>query len=155
MNSDMSGFEPSRDQLVEEIEAAVCRAIVRGAGGSSRIGRRYRAPEEALAEDLCEACDAYFSRLIALLKKADDERALILCQAIIVAMYRIQESDDFEVVQECAPEYPEETADFAACLWRTAGDVRMSAERDFDLAREIPEDFVKSQVPKWDWLLKK
>lgn len=154
MTPDINYPEPSRGQLVEEIEADVCRAIVRGAG-SGRSGSRYRDPQEAIADDLCDAVDPYFDRLIALLKKGDDERALILCQAIIVAMYRIQESEDFEVVQECAPEYPEETADFAACLWRTAGDVRMSAEREFSLAREIPKDFVKFLVPKWDWLLKK
>lgn len=141
-------------ELVDEIISKVSKIGSRDLRmPRRRPARAYSGLEELLAEELCECLEPYFDRLRVLFRDKDDANALILCQAIIKAMHQIQESGDFELVDQYASEYPEETADFAACLWRTAGDVRMAAQRQFTLNRDIPADFVREQVPNWNWLL--
>ncbi len=118
----------------------------RGSGG-------YREPEEAAADLLVEAMEPFFDQLESHLKKKDDLRALTLCEAIIVALYRFNYGENFSEIEEYAGDYPEETADWAARLWRSAGNVKWAGVRRFLPERTISKEFVQQHAPEWDWLL--
>lgn len=45
------------------------------------------------------------------------------------------------------------TADWAARLWRPAGNAEWAADRRFHPDRTIPADFVQKYLPAWQWLL--
>lgn len=105
------------------------------------------------AEVLSEVLHPYFERVEELFSKKDDQSALIACEAIILALYRVKHGDQFSDFEEYAEDFPEETADWAARLWRAAGNVQWAGVRRFHSDRTIPADFVQQYVPEWDWLL--
>ncbi len=145
---------PRMEDLAEEIEDALNRI---SAGDiyikSGRTWRGYREPEEAAGEVLSEAMQPYFERVEKLFRKKDDASALVMCEAIILALYRVKHGDQFFEYEEYAKDFPEETADWAARLWRSAGNVQWAGVRRFHSDRTIPADFVQQSVPEWDWLL--
>lgn len=145
---------PRMKDLAAEIEDALNRI---SAGdiymNSGRTRRGYREPEEGASEVLSEVVHPYFERLEELFRKKDEQNALIMCEAIILALYRLKHSDHFSEIEEYAEDYPEETADWAARLWRAAGNVQWAGVRRFQSDRTIPADFVQQYVPEWDWLL--
>ena len=145
---------PRMEDLATEIEDALSRI---SAGDiymkSGRTRRGYQEPEEAAAEVLSEAMQPYFERLEKLLSKKDDSGALVLCEAMILALYRVKRGDQFSEYKEYAEDFPEETADWAARLWRSAGNLQWAGVRRFDPDRTMPANFVQQRVPEWDWLL--
>ena len=112
---------PRMEDLAAEIEDTLNRI---SAGdvymNSGRTWRGYREPEEAAGEVLSEPLQPYFERLEKLLGKKDDPAALVMCEAITLALYRVKHGDKFSDLEEYAEEFPEETADWAARLWRSA-----------------------------------
>jgi hypothetical protein len=72
---------------------------------------------------------------------------------MILALYRFKYGENFSEIEEYAADYPEETADWAARLWRSAGNVKWAGARRFVPERTISKDFVQQHVPEWDWLL--
>lgn len=112
-------------------------------------------PEEAAAELLTEVLQPYFENAERLLSKKDERDALIACEAIILALYRVKDSEWFSEIEEYCEGFLEESAQFAAQLWRSAGDVAGAGKRktSADTDRAIPADFVRQYVPDWDWLL--
>lgn len=149
-----AAVKPQMDDLAIEIENALNRI---SAGdvymNSGRTLRGYREPEEAAGEVLSEVMQPYFERVQKLLSKKDDQGALIMSEAIILALYRVKHGDQFADLEEYAKDFPEETADWAARLWRSAGNVQWAGIRRFHSDRTIPVDFVHQHVPEWDWLL--
>lgn len=145
---------PRLEDLAAEIEDALNRI---SAGdiytNSGRTRRGYREPEEAAAEVISEVLQPYFERVEELFSKKDDPSALIACEAIILALYRVRHGEQFSEFEEYAEDFPEENADLAARLWRAAGNVHWAGVRQFHADRTIPADFVQQYVPKWDWLL--
>lgn len=120
---------------------------------SGRTWRGYREPEEAAAEIFSEALQPYFERVEKAFHKKDDQEALIICEAIILALYRVKQSDQFSDFEEYAQGVFEDSADWAARLWRSAGNEEWAADRRFHPDRTIPADFVQKYVPEWQWLL--
>ena len=145
---------PRMEDLAEEIEGEL-NQISSGDIylNSGRTWRGYREPEEGAAELLSEAINPYFERVQELFRKKDEQNALIMCKAIIWALYRLKHSDCFSEIEEYADDYPEETADWAARLWRCAGNEERAGVRRFYKDRTLPENFVHQYVPEWDWLL--
>jgi len=145
---------PRMDDLADEIESALNQIsegdIYIKAG---RTWRGYQEPEEASAEELSEVMQPYLERVEKLFRKKDEQNALIMVQAIILALYRLQHGEHFPEIEEYAEDYPEETADWAARLWRSAGNTGWAAVRRFHPDRTISPDFVHKYVPEWDWLL--
>jgi hypothetical protein len=120
-----------------------------------RSGRRrggYTSEPEAVGEALTEAMEPFFDKLQHHLELGNDVAALAFCKGIVLAMYRFSQCDIHPLL-ELYEEYPAETADWAARLWRTVGDVDKASMRTFDLGREFPEDFAKRYVPDWEWLI--
>ncbi len=152
--ADEASKNPSMMDLAAEIEGVLNRISARDIYmNPGRTSRGYREPEEAAGEALSELLHPYFDRVEELLCKKDDQRALITCEAIIVALYRMKHGDQFSNFEEYLEEFPEETADWAARLWRAAGNVQWAGVRRFHSDRTIPVDFVQQYVPDWDWLL--
>jgi hypothetical protein len=145
---------PDLEELTTEIEAAVSRV---NAGdvymNSGRTSRGYREPEEAVGELLSQILEPYFDRLEKLLQDKNDTAGLVLCEAIICALYHARHSDNLSELEETVEEVLEGGADWAARLWRTAGNVQSAGERRFDSERTISVDFVTQNVPEWDWLV--
>ncbi len=145
---------PTLEDLAGKIEG-VLNGIDAGAvelnSGRGRGG--YREPEEAAADLLVEAMEPFFDQLESHLKQKDDLSALTLCEAIIVALYRFKYGENFSEIEEYAEDYPEETADWAARLWRSAGNVKWAGVRRFLPELTMSNDFVQQHVPEWDWLL--
>lgn len=116
---------PRMEDLAAEIEDALNRI---SAGdiymNSGRTWRGYREPVEAAAVVLSEVMRPYFDHVQELFSEKDDLRALIACEAIILALYRVKHGDQFSEFEEYAEDFPEESADWAARLWRAAGNVQ-------------------------------
>ncbi|GEM_PF-988938 len=145
---------PRMEDLAEEIETAL-NQISEGDVyiNSGRTWRGYREPDEGAAEVLSEVMEPYFERLEELCREQDEQNALNLCEAIILALYRLKHGDNFSEIEEYAEDYPEETADCAAQLWRSGGNLERSTDKRFSKDRTIPAEFVRQFVPEWDWLL--
>lgn len=145
---------PRMEDLAEEIEGAL-NHISEGDIyiNSGRTCRGYREPEEGAAEVLSEVVQPYFERVEELFRKKDEQNALIMCEAIILALYRVKHGDHFSEIEEYAEDFPEETADWAARLWRSAGNMQWAGVRRFHANRNISAEFVHQFVPEWDWLL--
>ncbi|HEY9712989.1 MAG TPA: hypothetical protein V6C72_05945 [Chroococcales cyanobacterium] len=145
---------PRMEDLAAKIEAALNQI---SAGdiymGSGRTLRGYREPDEAAGELFSEVLLPHFDRVEKLFAKKDDQNARVACEAIILALYRFKHGDQFPEFEEYAEDFPEETADWAARLWRAAGDVRAAGVRQFQPDKTIPPEFVQQYVPEWDWLL--
>jgi hypothetical protein len=144
----------SMEDLTAKIEGVLSR-ISEGDVyiNSGRTWRGYREPEEAAAEIFSEALQPYFERVEKAFGKKDDQMALIICEAIISALYRVKHSDQFSDFEEYAQGVLEDSADWAARLWRSAGNEAWAADRRFHPDRTIPADFVEKYVPEWQWLL--
>jgi hypothetical protein len=145
---------PRMEDLAEEIEGAL-NHISEGDIyiNSGRTWRGYREPEEGAAEVLSEVVHPYFERVEELFRKKDEQNALIMCEAIILALYRVKHGDHFSDIEEYAEDFPEETADWAARLCRSAGNIQSAGVRRFHADKTIPADFVHQYVPEWDWLI--
>jgi hypothetical protein len=113
---------------------------------------RYVEPAVAVGDILTEAMDPFFDRLRKHLEKANHVAALALCKAIVLGMYRFIKTENHPLLYFCR-RYPEETADWAVCLWRAKGDVDKADEGRFDSQRKFPADFAKRYTPEWTWLL--
>lgn len=145
---------PRMEDLAEEIEGVLSRISEGDIYMNS--GRRrggYREPAEAAADVFSEALQPFFERVEKAFYKKDDQMALIACEAIILALYRMKHSDQFSDFEEYAEDLPGESADWAARLWRSAGNIEWAADRRFHPDRTIPVDFVQKYVPEWQWLL--
>ena len=143
---------PDEVSLAGEIEAALDdldEGDVLARSGRRRGG--YTEFEEAAGLVLIETMEPYFDRLEHQLTKGNETGALAICKAIVLAMYRFGKNEHHPLL-ELYEEYPEETADWAVRMWRTAGDVDKAAVRKFDLDRKFPSDFVKRFAPDWEWL---
>ncbi len=141
--SDEASKNPSMLDLATEIEGALNRISDRDIYMSpGRTSRGYREPEAAAGEVLSEFLQPYFDRVEELFCKKDDKRALITCEAIILALYRMKHGDQFSNFEEYPEKFLEETADWAARLWRAAGNVQWAGVRRFHSNRTIPVDFV-------------
>jgi hypothetical protein len=121
-------------------------------GNSGRRAGRYLEPEEAASELLSKAIKPHLDQLEKLSRRGNDSRALVLCEAIILALYRLKASDQFAELEEYAGDFPEETAGWAAQLWRAGGDGFAAVNNRFDPDRTIPTTFVNKHVPDWAWL---
>ncbi|MDQ5936322.1 MAG: hypothetical protein QG574_3658 [Cyanobacteriota bacterium erpe_2018_sw_21hr_WHONDRS-SW48-000092_B_bin.40] len=145
---------PRMEDLAAEIEAVLGHISAGDIDiNSGRTWRGYREPEEAAAEVFSEALQPYFERVEKAFRKKDDQAALIACEAVILALYRVKHSDQFSDFEEYVEDLPEETADWAARLWRSAGNEEWAADRRFHPDRTVPADFVQKYVPEWQWLL--
>lgn len=145
---------PDFEDLATEISAAlnkVTEAAVFGSSGRQRSGG-YCEPEEAAATLIGEEVDPYIERLEKLLKKKDESKALVLCQAIMVALYRFEHSGDYDELEECMSECSQDTASWAHKIWLAAGDTYKAADGVSEPGRELPEQFVHKYLPDWDWL---
>jgi hypothetical protein len=145
----------SMEDLAEEIADALNRISagdVYMTAGRSLGG--YRELDESAVAVLSKPLEPHFERLEKLLVKKDESAALIMSEAIILALYRFKYGDEFSKLEECAEDFPEETADWAARLWRSDGNVEWAGVRRFVPDRTIPTDFVKQYVPEWGWLLR-
>ncbi|MBP9092242.1 hypothetical protein KBI23_14530 [bacterium] len=150
--------EAIRNPCMEDLAAEIEDALSRISEGDIYMnsGRRrggYREPEEAAADVFSEALQPFFERVEKAFYKKDEQMALIACEAIILALYRMKHSDQFSDLEEYAEDLPGESADWAARLWRSAGNEEWAAIRRFHPDRAIPADFVKQYVPEWQWLL--
>lgn len=145
---------PRMEDLAEEIAGALNHISASGIYiNSGRTCRGYREAGEGAAEVLSEVVHPYFERVEELFRKKDEQNALIMCEAIILALYRLKHGDHFSEIEEYAEDHLEETADWAARLWRSAGNRKWAGIRRFHADRTIPADFVHQYVPEWDWLL--
>lgn len=145
---------PRIEDLAEEIEGKLNQISAGDIhSNSGRTWRGYREQEECVAEIWSEVITPYFERVQKLFRKKDEQNALTMCKAIILALYRLKHSDYFSELEEYAEDCPEETADWAARLWRSAGNEERAGDRRFYADITIPEDFVHQYVPEWDWLL--
>ncbi len=151
---DLGLINPTVDDLAWKIEGALNGIDAGSVELNSGRGRGgYREAEEAAADLLVEAMEPFFDKLENLLEKKDDPAALTLCEAMILALYCFEYGENFSEIEEYAGDYPEETADWAARLWRSAGNVKWAGVRRFVSERTISKDFVQQHVPEWDWLL--
>ncbi|MDZ4834211.1 MAG: hypothetical protein SGJ27_10580 [Candidatus Melainabacteria bacterium] len=145
---------PCMEDLVTEIVDALERISVGDIEmNSGRTWRGYREEGEGAAEVLSEPLQPYLDRYEKLLRKKEDHVALVMGEAIILALYRVSHGDNFSDLKEYVEEFFEETADWVARLWRSAGNVDRASVRRFDPDRTIPASFVQQHVPEWDWLL--
>lgn len=150
--------EAQHNPRMEDLARKILKKLKRISEGDiyMKSGRRsgsYKEPEEAAAEVLSEVMEPYFERLEKLLGKKSDKQAEVRCQAMLLALYEFQRSDNFEEYAEYAEEFPEETADWAARLWRTAGDIEKAGNKKFVAGRVIAPEFVNQHTPEWQWLL--
>ncbi len=121
---------------------------------SGKTWRGYREAEEAAPELLSEALEPFFDELIEYGKSKKTENSLIVCQAIVWALYRYQQSDEFAEVEDYLQDVVEETASWALKLWQADGDATRADTKMGNVERKLPELFVSKKVPKWNWLLK-
>jgi len=98
----------SMEDLAAKIEGVLSR-ISEGDiyMNSGRTWRGYREPEEAAAEIFSEALQPYFERVEKAFHKKDDQGALIICEAIILALHRVKHSGQFSGSEEYAQGVPE------------------------------------------------
>lgn len=145
---------PRMEDIAHEIEGALaCITADNIYARSGRTASGYREPEEAAADVLHEAMEKYFERVHELFRKKDKQNVLIVCEAIIFAMYRLKKSDHFAEFEEYAEYYPEETAGWTARLWRAGGNEDKASARRYDFDETVWAAFVQKYVPEWDWLL--
>lgn len=141
--------------LMEDLSAEIGAAIGAVSAGdvymnSGRHRGSFREPEEVAAELLSEPLEPYFREMEEHLQRGNEHAALVRCEAIILALYRLQQSDGFKEIEVYAADFPEETAGWAARLWLTASKptTQLAESRRTSLAK-----FVRDCVPEWDWLL--
>lgn len=151
--------EATKNPRIEDLAAEILGALSRISESDihmnpGRTQRGYQEPEEAASEAFSEALQPYFERVEKAFSKKDDQKALIVCEAIILALYRLKDSDHFSDLEDYAGDLPEETAYWAARLWRSAGNEEWAGDRRFHPDRTIPADFVQKYVPEWHWLLR-
>ncbi len=145
----------SFEQLAAEIEDALggitARHILDNSGRGSGIDYKY--PEEVASELLSNVIDLYIEQLTELCREKNDSEALVVCQAIILALYNFHNSEEFVEVEEYAAEFPEEAAQAVLRIWQLDGDGEKAAVSPQLSTRKISADFVAKYVPKWEWLL--
>lgn len=149
--------EISFEAMADKVEDAV-RAVdfddLRGRAG--RYERGYVEPDQAALDLFEQAVDPFFEDMKRKLKLGLEAEALEICKGIVLGLYRVRGDEGGELMR-WTPEFPEESAGWAADIWRAGGDERTATRRIRPLAGRgpaFPEDFVKRFVPEWGWLIK-
>jgi hypothetical protein len=149
--------EISFGAVADNVEDAV-RAVdfddLRGRAGRHEGG--YVEPDQAALDLFGQAVDPFFEDMKHKLKLGLEAEALEICKGIVLGLYRVRDDEGGELLR-WVPEFPEESAGWAADIWRAGGDERKATRRTRPLpgkGRAFPEDFVKRFVPEWRWLIK-
>jgi len=144
----------SFEKLAREIEDALggvtASDILDSSGRGS--GSDYKYPEEAASELLSNVIDLYIEQLSEHCREKNDGEALVVCQAIILALYNFQCSEEFDEVEEYAAEFPEECGQRVIQLWQAQG-LANAGSRNLHSNRKIPADFVMRYTPEWKWIV--
>lgn len=146
--------EPSFEVLAQDIENAIAQVDEGDVLKSS--GRRYGTytePEEAAAQLLSDAFQPFLDDLKDAIERKMEARALALCQAIILALYRIEQSGRHVVVEELNPEFPAESAGWAYSLWLAGGNEDLAFRHQALPGRKFPEEWAQEWAPEWTWLI--
>lgn len=145
---------PELEDLTAQVEGALSR-VTEGAiyGNSGRSSRGYKEPGEAAAELVSDSLQRFFERLEQLSKEDECPAALTLCKAIVLALYHFKDGAVSLDPDEGLEDISEDSADWAARIWRSGGNLKWAGDRRFKSDRNIPRDFVEQHVPEWDWLL--
>jgi len=146
----LAGISPL--SVAGEIEDALLQFDYDDLNG--RAGRRscgYVEPSEAAGELLEEALDPCIKNMKRYLEAGLQDQACQFCQGILLGLYRVRGSEND--ILNWAPDFPGEAAGNVLEVWReTSGSDRGSAPAKG--RRRLSPDFVREDVPDWDWLLK-
>ncbi len=116
---------------------------------NSRAGshsRGYVSPDEAAVELLEGAIEPFVTQMKRHLEMGLETEALELCQGILLGLYQVRDGAGNDVLGE-APEFPDESAAYVVGLWTGKDGVKTGRHRT------IPTEFVRQQVPEWEWIL--
>lgn len=111
--------------------------------------------KESAAAIMTEVLAPYYDAAEIEMQSGDDAKALALTEGIIAAIYRCLDNCCFANPYLNMVDTFEENADWAARLWRSAGDRKLAARRQCVAGRSISRAFVEQNTPRWSWLLDK
>ncbi len=144
-------FEILATEIEDALGGITASDILDSSGRGS--GSDYKYPEEAASELLSNVIDLYIEQLSEHCREKNDTEALIVCQAIILALYNFQNSEEFVEVEEHAAEFPEEAAQAVLRICQSNGDGEKATLSQPLSTRPIFAEFVANYVPKWQWIL--
>lgn len=111
--------------------------------------------KESAAAIMTEVLAPYYDAAEIAMQSGDDAKALALTEGIIDALYRCLDNCCFADPSLNMVCTYEENADWAARLWRSAGDRKSASKRQFVAGRSISSSFIEQNAPRWSWLLDK
>ena len=122
---------------------------------NSRAGRHswgYVEPNEAAGELLEEAIEPFVTQMTRHLEMGLETEALEVCQGILLGLYQVRDGAGNDILGEVS-EFPDETAAYVVDLWTGKDKVKAGGGRKTGPRRTIPREFVRQQVPEWEWIL--
>jgi hypothetical protein len=111
----------------------------------------YVSPDEAAVELLEEAIEPFVAQMTRHLDMGLETEALEVCQGILLGLYQVRDGAGNDILGE-APEFPDESAAHVVGLWTGKDEVKAGG-RKTGPRRTIPREFVRQQVPEWEWIL--
>ena len=112
----------------------------------------YVAPDEAAVELLEEAIEPFITQMKRHLEMGLETEALEVCQGILLGLYQVRDGAGNDILGE-APEFPDESAAYVVDLWTGKAGGKAGGGRKTGPRRTIPREFVRQQVPEWEWIL--
>ena len=122
---------------------------------NSRAGSHswgYVEPSEAAGELLEEAIEPFVTQMTRHLEMRLETEALEVCQGILLGLYQVRDGAGNDILGEVS-EFPDETAAYVVDLWTGKDKVKAGGGRKTGPRRTIPREFVRQQVPEWEWIL--
>lgn len=142
--------------VANEIENALRQITANDIGARCReSGENAHNLKETAAAIVIEVLAPYYEQAVTAMQSGDDVKALALTEGIIGALYRCQYNSCIANPYLNMIDTFEENADWAARLWRSAGNRKLAAERKCVSGRSISCVFVEQNAPRWFWLLDK
>jgi hypothetical protein len=100
-----------------------------------------------------EALEPFVSDMKRHLEMELEEPARQFCQGILLGLYRVRDGGESDILG-WVPDFPGEAAENTLELWSETGGAGRESAPAKKGRRRLSGDFVRENMPDWEWLLK-